>query len=93
MSACNGCDILVHEHYSLASYARAEPRWQQYRLRNHTSTKQLAELATKARPGLLVLYHRANPRGGAPAPESEVIQEMNELYKGRWVSGHDLDVY
>jgi hypothetical protein len=41
----------------------------------------------------LVLYHRANPRGGAPAPESEVIQEMNEFYKGRWVSGHDLDVY
>jgi ribonuclease BN (tRNA processing enzyme) len=93
VSACNGCDILVHEHYSLASYARAEPRWQQYRLRHHTSTKQLAELATKARPGLLVLYHRANPRGGAPAPESEVIQEMNEFYKGRWVSGHDLDVY
>ena len=94
VNACNGCDILVHEHYSLASFARVEPRWQDYRLRHHTSTKQLAELATKARPGLLILYHRANPgAAGAPSPESEVVQEMNELYKGRWVSGHDLDVY
>ena len=94
VNACNGCDILVHEHYSVGSYARVEPRWQGYRRRHHTSTEQLAELATKARPGLLILYHRANPgAGGASAPESEVIQEMNELYKGRWVSGHDLDVY
>jgi ribonuclease BN (tRNA processing enzyme) len=94
VNACNGCDILIHEHYSLASFARVEPRWQGYRLRHHTSTKQLAELAAKAQPKLLVLYHRANPgAGGASAPESEVVQEMNELYKGRWVSGHDLDVY
>jgi len=94
VSACNGCDVLVHEHYSVASFARVEPRWQQYRLRHHTSTRQLAELATKARPALLILYHRSNPGGGgASAPESEVTQEMNEIYKGRWVSGHDLDVY
>jgi ribonuclease BN (tRNA processing enzyme) len=94
VTACNGCDVLVHEHYSAASFARVEPRWQSYRLRHHTSTRQLAELATKARPGLLILYHRSNPgAGGASAPESEVIQEMNELYKGRWVSGRDLEVY
>jgi ribonuclease BN (tRNA processing enzyme) len=92
--ACNGCDILVHEHYSVASFARVAPRWQDYRLRHHTSTKQLAELATKAHPGLLILHHRSNPGGGgASAPESEVIQEMNEYYKGKWVSGHDLDVF
>lgn len=94
VNACNGCDILVHEHYSLASFARVEPRWQDYRLRHHTSTKQLAELAAKARPGLLILYHRSNPgAAGAPSPEAEVMREMNALYQGRWVSGHDLDVY
>jgi ribonuclease BN (tRNA processing enzyme) len=94
VSACNGCDILIHEHYSSASFARVEPRWQQYRLRHHTSTRQLAELAAKARPALLILYHRSNPGGGgASSPESEVIEEMNALYKGRWVSGRDLDVY
>jgi ribonuclease BN (tRNA processing enzyme) len=94
VKACDGCDILIHEHYSVASFSRVEPRWQGYRLRHHTSTRQLAELATKARPGLLILYHRSNPGGGgSSAPESEVIQEMTELYKGRWVSGHDLDVF
>ncbi len=28
VTACNGCDVLVHEHYSVASFARVEPRWQ-----------------------------------------------------------------
>ena len=27
------------------------------------------------------------------SPESEVVEEMSKFYKGRWVSGHDLDVY
>ena len=94
VSNCDGCDVLIHEHYSVASFARVEPRWQQYRLRHHTSTQQLAELATRARPGLLILYHRSNAGGGGTsAPESEVVEEMSKLYKGRWVSGHDLDVY
>ena len=94
VSNCDGCDVLIHEHYSVASFARVEPRWQQYRLRHHTSTEQLAELATRARPGLLILYHRSNAgASGTSSPESEVLEEMSKLYKGRWVSGHDLDVY
>jgi ribonuclease BN (tRNA processing enzyme) len=94
VSSCDGCDVLIHEHYSVASFARVEPRWQQYRLRHHTSTQQLAELATRARPDLLILYHRSNPgAGGASAPESDVIQEMGRFYHGRWVSGRDLEIY
>jgi ribonuclease BN (tRNA processing enzyme) len=94
VSSCDGCDVLVHEHYSVASFTRVAPKWQQYRLRHHTSTQQLAELATRARPGLLILYHRSNAGGGGTsAPESDVIEEMGRFYKGRWVSGHDLDVY
>ena len=91
---CNGCDVLIHEHYSEASFARVAPESQQYRLRHHTSTRQLAALATKARPGLLVLYHRSHAGGGGTsAPESEVLEEMRRFYKGRWVSGHDLDIF
>jgi hypothetical protein len=37
------------------------PEWKQYRLAYHTSSKELAEIAAKAKPGLLILYHRANP--------------------------------
>ena len=91
---CNGCDVLIHEHYSLASFAQVDSQWQQYRLRHHTSTEQLANLATRARPRLLILYHRSNPGArGASAPEADVVTEMQRLYKGKWVSGRDLDIY
>ena len=91
---CNGCDVLIHEHYSMASFAQVDSQWQQYRLRHHTSTEQLANLATRARPRLLILYHRSNPGArGAPAPEAAVLTEMRKFYKGKWVSGHDLDIY
>jgi ribonuclease BN (tRNA processing enzyme) len=94
VSHCNGCDVLIHEHYSLASFAQVDSQWQQYRLRHHTSTQQLAELATRARPRLLILYHRSNPGArGASAPEAAVIAEMRRFYKGKWVSGRDLDIY
>lgn len=91
---CKGCDVLIHEHYSLASYALVDPRWQKYRTVHHTSTRQVADLADRVRPGLLVLHHRSNAGGrGAPAPESDVLEEMRSFYSGPWVSGHDLDVY
>ena len=91
---CNGCDVLIHEHYSLSSFAQVDSQWQQYRLKHHTSTQQLADLATRARPRLLILYHRSNPGArGASAPEAAVVTEMRRFYKGKWVSGHDLDIY
>jgi ribonuclease BN (tRNA processing enzyme) len=91
---CNGCDVLIHEHYSVASFSTVEPMWQAYRRAHHTSTQQLAEIARRARPGLLILYHRSNAGArGAAAPESEVLDEMRRFYRGRWVSGHDLDIY
>ena len=91
---CNGCDVLIHEHYSMASFAQVDSQWQQYRLRHHTSTQQLADLATRARPRLLILYHRSNPgTRGASAPESAVLSEMRKFYKGKWVTGRDLGIY
>ena len=46
-------------------------------------------------PGLLVLYHRANPGGGiaVPNPEDVLLDEIRQLYKGTVVTGHDLDVF
>lgn len=94
VESCNGCDALIHEHYSLASFAQVDSQWQRYRLQHHTSTQQLADLATRARPRLLILYHRSNPGArGASAPEAAVIAEMRKFYKGKWVSGRDLDIY
>jgi ribonuclease BN (tRNA processing enzyme) len=55
---CNGCDILVHEVYTMKGHTAAVPVWQAYQLKYHTSSEQVAELARKARPTLLVLYHQ-----------------------------------
>jgi ribonuclease BN (tRNA processing enzyme) len=91
---CNGCDVLIHEAYSLKTYNDVTRPYQEYREKHHTSSRELAELATKARPGLLILYHRANPGGvGRPNPEEALLEELRARYSGRVVTGHDLDVY
>src|SRR6266851_1297867 len=58
---CHGCDILLSEAYTKASFDLISSGWQQYRLTFHTSAQQLGEMASKARPALLILFHRANP--------------------------------
>src|SRR5437899_3348018 len=46
---CHGCDILVHEVYSTEGFKRRPPEWQRYHARYHTSSAELAELASRAR--------------------------------------------
>ena len=52
-------------------------------------------MPTKAKPvaGLLVLYHRGNPRcdqaGGASGSEEEMLREIREHYPGKVVAAHD----
>jgi ribonuclease BN (tRNA processing enzyme) len=87
---CNGCDILVHEVYTIKGHAAAVPAWQAYQLKYHTSSEQVAELARKARPTLLVLYHQIYLRD--TSTRDDLLQEMS-AYKGEFVSGLDLDIY
>ncbi|MGA9770081.1 MAG: MBL fold metallo-hydrolase [Blastocatellia bacterium] len=86
---CNGCDVLIHEVYSTAGFARRTPEWQKYHSRFHTSTRELAEIATKARPGLLILYHQLF----WGATDADLIKEVQQTYHGKVVSGRDLDIY
>jgi ribonuclease BN (tRNA processing enzyme) len=88
---CNGCDVLVHEVYTMKGHAAAAPSWQAYQLKYHTSSKQLAELATKARPKLLVLYHQIYLFN--TSTREDLLQEMRDAYKGAFVSGLDLEIY
>jgi ribonuclease BN (tRNA processing enzyme) len=98
---CSGCDVLIHEVYTQASFDRVSPEWKQYRQAFHTSTRQLAEIANKAKPKLLVLYHRANPgcdqartqECPEAGSEEQALKEIRELYRGKVVAGHDLDVF
>jgi ribonuclease BN (tRNA processing enzyme) len=87
---CDGCDILVHEVMPTKENLAAPAWWQAYSSRYHTSSVQLAELATKARPKLLILYHQIYLSG---TTMDDLLQEMREAYKGQFVSGLDLDIY
>ncbi len=92
---CKNCDILIHEAYSQHTYDRVSQRWQKYRRNYHTSSQELADIANRVKPGLLVLYHRANAGGGIglPNPEDVLLDEITRFYKGPVVTGHDLEIY
>ena len=91
IDACNGCDILVHEVYTQKGFEAGSLSWQRYRVQYHTSSKQLGDLAGKAKPKLLVLTHQSYQFNAST--EEDLVKEMSEAYKGRFVSGHDLDIF
>jgi ribonuclease BN (tRNA processing enzyme) len=98
---CRGCDVLIAEAYTLASFEMVPTQWKQYRQAFHPSSKELADVANRAKPATLVLYHIGNAgcdQVGTQAcrdagSETELLTEIRKLYKGRVVAAHDLDVY
>lgn len=89
VDACRGCDVLVHEVYADAGFARRAPDWQAYHAHAHTSARALGALAARAQPRVLVLYHQL--LWGA-TPE-ELVAEIRQAYDGEVVFGNDLDVF
>jgi ribonuclease BN (tRNA processing enzyme) len=89
VDACNGCDVLVHEVYSAEKFLDQEPEWRAYHADSHTSTTALAELATRARPKLLVLYHQLY----WGAADQDLLREVRKGYAGAVVSARDLGIY
>jgi ribonuclease Z len=89
VEACNGCDVLVHEVYAKAGWDRRTPDWQAYHAASHTSGVELGELAARARPKLLVLYHQLM----WGATEEELLAEIRQNFDGEIVFADDLDAY
>lgn len=90
IDACDGCDLLVHEVYSAEKFLTRPDVWQAYHAQSHTSTVELADVANRARPGMLVMYHQL-PWG---ATAQEMLDEIREAgYDGPVAYGRDLDVY
>ncbi|MBE0592298.1 MAG: MBL fold metallo-hydrolase [Gemmatimonadales bacterium] len=89
VQACDRCDILVHEVYSDAGFARRSAEWRAYHASAHTSASELAGLASRAQPGLLVLTHQLS---WGTSPE-DLVAEVRAGYQGRVVSGYDLDLF
>jgi len=89
--ACKGCDVLVHEVYSADRFDLVfGPRRGQYHAGFHTSTRQLAELAAKSKPKLLVLYHQLY---FGPHDQVDLEKEIRRTYQGNVVNGRDLTAY
>ena len=89
---CNGCDVLIHEVYSQVGFNASKEDWRKYILSFHTSTRELSEVATRAKPKLLILYHQML-FGGPSDTEEGMLNEIRQGYQGGVVSAHDLDIY
>lgn len=109
IKACNGCDVLIHEVRTLELFSNLPEDRRSFGSKNHTTSEQLAALATKAKPGLLIVYHAwiASGPSVVPSDEQPVVlttgryhsspdtlqKEIASRYSGHFVIGRDLDVY
>ena len=89
VEAYRGCDVLIHEVYSALGFQGRSPVWQRYHSSVHTSSSELAAMASRAKPGLLILYHQLFNG----VTEEELLLEIQGKYEGKVVSGADLEVY
>jgi ribonuclease BN (tRNA processing enzyme) len=90
----SGCDVLIHEAYSMVSWHSGERPSPEFRCRHHTSSVQLAEIANKVKPRLLVTYHRSHAGEQPSDPGHDIlIEEIRSNYKGTVVAANDLDIF
>ena len=109
INACNGCDVLIHEARAVEMFAKLPEDRRSFGAKNHTTSEQLAALATKAKPGLLIVYHAwisswpsveaagdqpvVLATGGLHSTPDVLQREIGLRYSGKFVIGRDLDVY
>lgn len=82
----SGADILVHEVYSNAGFLEKTKDWQKYHKEHHTSTFEVGEIASRAKPKLLLLSHILF-WGSSP---EEIIEETRLTYDGQIKIAEDL---
>jgi len=85
-----GGDILIHEVYGERGYSKIPAEWQAYHAAFHTSSSQLAELASAAQPGVLILHHQLVWGGDA---YDQPYKELRQLYDGAIIDGYDFLKY
>jgi ribonuclease BN (tRNA processing enzyme) len=87
--ACQRCDVLVHEVYDAEKFKQRPAEWQAYHAAYHTSTYELGDLAARARPKLLLMYHQLFWGG----TDDALIGQVKSRYDGTITSARDLGVY
>jgi len=84
-----GADILIHEVYFQKALEESNSFWKNYHSINHTSTYELAEIASRAKPKLLILYHVLFWGG----TQEDILDEIAQGYDGEVVIGTDLQEF
>jgi ribonuclease BN (tRNA processing enzyme) len=82
VQACRGCDVLIHEVYSSEDDSA-------YFKSFHTSASELGQIAAKARPKLLVIWHYV-PLGDTN--QAQMVEQVQAGFHGPIVVARDLDV-
>jgi hypothetical protein len=91
IDAWHGCDVLIHEASRL-EWLTKRPDLQPYAAKYHTNTRQLAELASKGKPRLLIIDHasivlRPALRPQASSPEELLTRSALRVQPGKWLLG------
>jgi ribonuclease Z len=86
IDACSGCDILLHEVYSKTGFDKLPAEDRAYHSAFHTSAPELVELASRAKPRMLVLYHQLF----FGTTDEALLEEVKRGYSGTVVSARDL---
>jgi ribonuclease Z len=81
-------DILVHEVYSNAGFLKKTKDWQIYHRGHHTSTYEVGEIASRAKPKILVLSHILF----WGADEQDILEETRTTFSGNIKIAEDLMV-
>jgi len=89
VKACDGCDVLLHEVFNPKGDELKEEHWKKYFATFHTSPAELGEIARKAHPKLLVVYHQILER----LPQEDLEEQTRREYQGNMVFAKDLAVY
>ena len=85
----SGADILVHEVYSNSGFLEKTQDWQKYHQEHHTSTFEVGEIASRAKPKLLILSHILF----WGSTKDEILQETRSTYDGEITIAEDLMVF
>jgi ribonuclease BN (tRNA processing enzyme) len=89
-----GCDVLIHEAYSMMTYRHTERPTREFRHRHHTSSEQLAKIANEVKPELLVTYHRSSVGEESSNLTQDILtEEIRQVYNGCVVAANDLDIF
>ena len=88
-----GCDVLIHDAYSLLEARNAARPTPEFRRRHHTSSLELAEIANTVKPRLLVTYHRSHAGEEPQGRQDILVEEIRQIYRGEVVAARDLDIF